>query len=836
MPIFDTIPNSATTLSVNYRPGQNKRLFSSKSEAIFSFGDFTIENNYTLNQLTGYTRSSQFGTFDNLQTLSAANFSNDSFTFSVQHNELNLPKRNPKSHAYFSSFYTNVATSINTIIENFPYAILSHNGGNTNIFDYTEYFNGITLQKTSSFKIPVSGLTNQGNIALASGNTEETYSLSYEYDEFCIQLSATTSAKTEVFTIKDYSFSGTYLYFEVYGFLMSSGTATYENALYIRPTKERMFNYNDSITALETQLLNEGIFLIPAIDTTADDSFEKTFTWPRTIDGFSPDSYGTDFEDYKENILAAAEKVDQEKTDIFIKTVIPENYTELDSDNEIYRTIIQTYAYEFDKLKNYIDAMAYAHSIEYNNEETVPKKFLTKLGSLLGWKLSEGFSELDLFDYLTSDLDENSNSFSYFNLEIWRRILINLVWLYKKKGTRDAIMFIFRLIGAPDSLIKFDEFVYDIAKTTPILTGKVDTDGYINYATSDFIFQEGGDGRGNGDAYINQWRPEFDPVMRVDNNKIQTGDTTGGTRSIVNTKEIDLAFSPAQAIETDVWEFYQQSGACCQGQVGCTPALSLSCLTVPSEYLSFTCDDACPVNITAMTLNQYIDYVYTNSIDPTNRKTNAQCHTTWSYPELKNIYLTYYYATCPPDNHHLTMCRLESYLQLLEMQMGDYILQLIPATTIFDDSVASLYKNTVFHRQRFVYKEGVDKGSMFRRNFPDEIQPGVGYSFVNTATICVFAGHSNLSSGALDITGNSWRVEKNIPAGNICPSAKNIANKTSGRKIDTITTKSGALSPIKVTCSINKNKLSTGIDAVNISNVEVNEMSQNLISEEIFDF
>jgi hypothetical protein len=42
-------------------------------------------------------------------------------------------------------------------------------------------------------------------------------------------------------------------------------------------------------------------------------------------------------------------------------------------------------------------------------------------------------------------------------LEIWRRILININWLYKKKGTRDAIQFIFKLLGAPECLLRFDE-------------------------------------------------------------------------------------------------------------------------------------------------------------------------------------------------------------------------------------------------------------------------------------------------------------------------------------------------------------------------------------------
>jgi len=847
MPIFDTIPNSATTLSVNYRPGQNKRLLASKSEAIFTFGDFTIERDYSLDYLTADTKNLQFGGFDNLETLNATNFSssnNISIPF-VQQNELNLPKKNPKSHSYFSSFYTSVASSINNIISNYPYAIFSYNSGNINIFDYTESFNAITLERTSSFKIPISGLTNQGNIALVSANTENVYSLPYDYADFCIQI----SGQTDVFSIKSYSFSGTYLYFEVNEFLKNNSITTYVDSLFIRPTKERMFNYNDSITALETQMLNDGIFLIPATDTPQDDSFEQTFIWPRTIDGWAPDSYGSGFEDYKEKILTAAEKVDEEKTDIFIKTVIPENFLELDSDGQIYRTIVQTYAYEFDKLKNYIDAIAYAHSVEYNNEETVPRKFLIKLSNLLGWKLSDGFSELDMFDYLTTDLDQQSNSFSYFNVEIWRRILINIVWLYKKKGTRDAIMFIFKLLGAPDCLINFNEFVYDITKTTPFVTNKVADDGYIEFSSSLYPFQHRGEGRGNGDAYINQWKPEFNPISRVDNEKVEIGDSTGGTRNIVNTKEVQLSFTPSQAIEDDVWEYYQNV---CSTWVWGNPCPLLSCTTIPYEYLTFSQDDVYPTSISSMTLTEYIDYVYTNSINPTNRKTNTQSHTTWSYPELKNIYLAYYYSTCP-DSNSLTMCRLEAYLQLLEVQLGDYILQLVPATTIFDDTVPTLYKNPVFHRQRFVYREGVDLGSMFRKEFPPEVVPEpIRYSFLNTGKIFVFVGQIDMTSRSLMSSSGNLR---NIPIGNIHPSARTKLHSVSSKKNEILTsnlinvgiphythisTRSANIKSFNINLIVNaggnNSVISSSIVAVSVPIGDVSETSQNLITQEIFTF
>jgi len=113
-----------------------------------------------------------------------------------------------------------------------------------------------------------------------------------------------------------------------------------------------------------------------------------------------------------------------------------------------------------------------------------------------------------------------------------------------------------------------------------------------------------------------------------------------------------------------------------------------------------------------MTLTQYINFLYTNNINPRNRKVNVAGHTTWHYPELRNIYLNYYLMT-NPQSSQITIGSLENYLKLLEVQFRDYILQLLPATTILKSN-AVVYRNPVFHTQKFVYKSGLNDGSEFR--------------------------------------------------------------------------------------------------------------------------
>lgn len=706
--------NSANTLSLFARPGEDKRLFNTNSDSIFTFGDFRIYRNNDTDSLTGTTQNLNFDTFSTLESLGSAQFTPPQ-SYSVNYNELNFPLNNPYSYSYFGSFYTEVANSINNIIESFPYAILSVTGNSAvTLYNYSYSINNITGQKISTFRIPYATLINQGNIILNSGSTiVSALSLVDNFTEFSIQVTNPATGITgQVANIISYNFSagvGSYLEFTVDNVLNDISGSTTNLPIYIRPTKQRLAEYKLKISKLEYNLLYGGKLIVPNVETDDSES-EQTFEWPTTIDKFSPDSYGTSFNTYRDSVLKAASDIDDSKTNIMLKTMIPENFLEMDSQNAIYRRVVQAYAHEFDEIKHFIDGIAFAHSIEYNGENSIPTKFINKLSKLLGWKLSDSFNEIDLFEYLAGDADGKGTSFSQFNMEIWRRILININWLYKKKGTRDALTFLFKLLGAPACLIEFEEFVYKINQvgsnaSNSALTNsqKVNENGYINFGNSDFIFQEGGEGRGNGHDYIYQWIPEFDPIKQVDNIKSVVGDdSVFGSQNIVNTKELNISINPATAIERDVFSFYQLSGTCGTPGTG---------NTIPIEY-TVDCDNVKPDNIEKLTLIQWLDYVYSSSIDPRNRKVVGKGSTMSTYVKLKNAYLNYYYWNSPKSNR-LTFSKLQGFLDSIGRSFTDYTNQLLPATVVLA-SQARTIRNTVFNRQKFVYREGINLGSEFK--------------------------------------------------------------------------------------------------------------------------
>jgi hypothetical protein len=646
-------------------------------------------------------------------------------SYSVNYNELKLPPSDPFSYSYFGSFHAEVVDSINNINENFPYAILSYdNNSGTTLYDYVITFNNITGEKRATFKMPYSALTNQGNIIVNSGSSiSGVMSLVDNLTGFSIQMSAqTTTASTKVVDIISYNFSagtGSYLEFTTNDFLEYVTATTTTLPVYIRPTRQRFAEYKMGIDKLEYNLLYGEKLMVPNVETDTSE-YEETFVWPTTIDGFSPDSYGSSFETYKTNILKSASDIDDAKTNIMLKTMIPENFLEMDSSGQVYRKTVQAYAHEFDEIKHYIDAIAYAHSLEYNGEESLPQKFMYKFSTLLGWKLSDSFSEVDLFEYLAGDADGQGNSYSQFNIEIWKRILININWLFKKKGTRDALQFLFKLLGAPDCLVQFDEFIYKInnvssnsSNTALTNSIKVNVNGYIEYNESMYAFQEGGLGRGDGQKYIYQWAPEFNPDKQVDNTKVVVGSpSVFGSEDTMNTKEVSMSLDPASAIECDVFAFYQQTGTCWDWGSYSPP---FSSNTVPFEF-TVDCDNVKPENMSAMTLSQWLNYVYSNSINPRDRKVIGKPLTSSIYPQLRNAYLNYYYYNAPTSNG-LTFHRLQGFLNLIERNFTDYLTQLLPATTILE-SRGTTIRNTIFNRQKFVYRAGVNDGSEFRVTIP----------------------------------------------------------------------------------------------------------------------
>ena len=108
-----------------------------------------------------------------------------------------------------------------------------------------------------------------------------------------------------------------------------------------------------------------------------------------------------------------------------IRTMIPEQFIELDTDTQIYQKLISVYGEEFDTIKAYIDNLAFMHTVNYDRLESVPDKFMYKLSKLLAFDFHDSFSNADIFEYLLTE-DEDGKTLQDYNLELWRKMLKNI--------------------------------------------------------------------------------------------------------------------------------------------------------------------------------------------------------------------------------------------------------------------------------------------------------------------------------------------------------------------------------------------------------------------------
>lgn len=714
--------NTANTLSVNFRPGQDIRTPATSSSSVFTFGNFRYETQSNLDILSSDTRSSLFDGYQNLTSLNMSGVTKPRAVF-VSSSDLKVKKGEASGFVYFGTLKKEVAVAISRIIDMWPYGVVSTSINSTGItgYDYSAITSDVS-NYTSSIKIPFSAASNQGGVILNSGSTRLGRSILTNTSDFVVQLCG-SSVTHEIIS---YSFSaGSYLDFTLKGILLAGQTTgDTTRHIFIRPNDKIFSNFKSSLSPLERHLVYNGTFLYPNPFYNDGTEYERTFSWPKSIDGFNLDTFGNSYDSYVNELLQFSKELDEEKTDVLIRHVIPENYLELDSENNIYENVVQSFAHQFDEIKRFIDGIAFAHTVTYDGNNNIPDKFLAKLSDLLGMELPSNFSELDFFEYLSSNVGDTQNTRQYYDIEVWRRVLINIIWLFKAKGTRDALQFIFKLIGAPDSIVRLNEFIYEIEGAIDIvnsslsgstaqsstLSRKIRDNGYIEYNASKYVFQEGGKGRGNGRRYIDQWEPEFSPKIKIDNYKSETGNTVVfGTQNKVNTKELDCALDPAQAIEGSVQEFYQLSGTCWVW--GSEDPFYFSGLTVPFEYVIENCAAVAHESISGMTIYEYIDFVYSGNVNPRNRKTLGLSHNSFHYPELRKIYLSYYYMTSPSSDQ-LTFKKLEKFLELIEMNFFGYSEKLIPATSILK-TYGTVYRNTVFNRQKHVYKRGINDGSEF---------------------------------------------------------------------------------------------------------------------------
>lgn len=190
-------------------------------------------------------------------------------------------------------------------------------------------------------------------------------------------------------------------------------------------------------------------------------------TWPK--DGpWNLDIRSVLFDNYLAQLDELAVNLDEFKSNLISRFLVTGSLKEFDTLDQKVEKIFQIYGRSFDQVKQFIDSLAYMNSVNYNVGDDIPSQLLVNLSQTLGW--SSNFSPITDEDFLSSVFG-NTSTPTYpgyaraltpteLNYAFYRNLILNSAYLFKSKGTRRSIEFMLRLIGAPESLIEYNEHVY----------------------------------------------------------------------------------------------------------------------------------------------------------------------------------------------------------------------------------------------------------------------------------------------------------------------------------------------------------------------------------------
>ena len=138
------------------------------------------------------------------------------------------------------------------------------------------------------------------------------------------------------------------------------------------------------------------------------------------------------------------------------------------SNHEVLRKFVYMLGEQFDLIRNYIDNYHNFYKLGYKNPESMPDNLLPILGDSLGWKILSPHSGSSLNDYVSSNLGGGGGVQAAINLT-WKKILNNLIYVYKAKGTTEAIKSLLNLYGFDGSAFRMREYGGSIADHNPTI-------------------------------------------------------------------------------------------------------------------------------------------------------------------------------------------------------------------------------------------------------------------------------------------------------------------------------------------------------------------------------
>jgi hypothetical protein len=163
---------------------------------------------------------------------------------------------------------------------------------------------------------------------------------------------------------------------------------------------------------------------------------------------------------WKDSLIETASLYDSENVNYLVNN-IPEFISE-DYQNEEFITFLDMIGHHFDTIWCYINALNKNRKLEYVESKGMMNDMIYHMLESLGWEGRKAFDSQFLWEYAFGTNKDGTQKYSMplykANEEVWRRILTNLPYLLKNKGTARAMKAIMACYGVPQSMLTIMEF------------------------------------------------------------------------------------------------------------------------------------------------------------------------------------------------------------------------------------------------------------------------------------------------------------------------------------------------------------------------------------------
>lgn len=268
---------------------------------------------------------------------------------------------------------------------------------------------------------------------------------SVEYYNSQINFLQTVSGSTAITNIEDYQKSLT----DVIGSFDS-----FEKYLYYESSSVLTSNSIPSINPTVSSLTGSYVFPAPKSNST------KPYINYATT--------SSNFKSWYDSLIETASLYDTLNLNR-LYNILPEVSRIVDTDGQL-ELFVDMLGHHYDILYTHVKQVSEIYKREENPKLGVPNELLPHIAKQFGWKLQDGNQYQELWQY-TLGTDESGTPLTGSNTvgdpsvagkemtyHTWRRIVNNLPYILKSKGTKRSIQALLACYGIPESMISINEY------------------------------------------------------------------------------------------------------------------------------------------------------------------------------------------------------------------------------------------------------------------------------------------------------------------------------------------------------------------------------------------